>query len=188
MRPVVYYDYTCDDSHRLKLLLDQLEQEPEWKTLSLKEVKRHDDETSFLEGEHISSISVLALAVAHAVRGLDFDRYHSEVFEAFHQEDRRLTVDEILEIAKAAGLDPARFKSSEPNWLTKVAIEHRHAVETLGVFGTPTVVFGPGRLLYVEPSQVPETPKTAAEVWELIERVASRPEISQLERPESPSC
>lgn len=182
MKPVVYFDYTCGDSHRLKLLLDRLGLDVEWKTFSLKENKRHEDEPSLLEGEEISSISVWALALSHAVRGLDFDRYHSTVFDGFHEEGRRLTTDEILGVAEQAGVDPEEFRRYEGEWLRRVASEHRGAVEKLGVFGTPTVLFPDGGKLYVELAHVPETLETAKEVWSLMEQVASRTEIEQLER------
>jgi protein-disulfide isomerase-like protein with CxxC motif len=185
MQPIVYYDYTCSDSHRLKQLFDRLGRKPKWRTFSLKENKRHDDEPSFFEGNEISSISILALALAHSLRDLDFYKFHSEVFDAFHEEGRRLTRDEILLMADKSGLEPASFHKSERDWLARVAAEHRHAVEVLGVFGTPTVILGESQMLYVELAQVPETARAAKEVWSLIEKVASRSEIGQLERPES---
>lgn len=181
--PVVYFDYTCGDSHRLKLLFDQLGQRPEWRTFSLKENKRPEDEPSFFQGDEISSISILGLALAHAVRDLDFYRFHSEIFDAFHEEGRRLTRDEILLAASKSGLEPAAFKKSESKWLARVASEHQHAADQLGVFGTPTVMLGADRMLYIELAEVPETAEAAEEVWNLIENVASRPEIGQLERP-----
>lgn len=148
---IVFYDYTCGDSHRLKLLLDQVGINPEWRTFSLKENKLEEGDSSLFEADEIESISVLALALAHAARESDFDRYHSEVFEAFHQEDHHVTPDELFSLA---GIKAAEFKRRQRDLAAKLAAEHRHAAQDLGVYGTPTVVLEDGSAFYVELEQV----------------------------------
>lgn len=144
---IVYYDYTCGDSHRLKLMLDGLGLDAEWKTFSLKENKLEDGEPSLFDTEEIESISVLALALAHATRGSDFDRYHSAVFEAFHTENHHVTPDELFSLAR---VEPGEVKG----WTAKLAVEHHHATRELGVYGTPTVLLADGSAFYLELEQV----------------------------------
>ncbi|MGH2703524.1 MAG: hypothetical protein ACRDJ4_00060 [Actinomycetota bacterium] len=54
-----------------------------WRTLSLKEFRRPPSEPSLFErdGEGLGSLSIPALALAHAAREADFDGYHEAVFD-----------------------------------------------------------------------------------------------------------
>ncbi len=144
----VYYDYTCPYSYRAARWLRQLGEagrklEVEWKTFSLKEVNRGVGEPSVLDRQRAESVSVLALEPTKAAQvagpGL-FERYHYRVFEAMHDDGRKLEASDLLTIARYAGLDTGRFEVErrEGVWLRRVAEDHREGAERWKVFGTPT--------------------------------------------------
>ena len=57
-----------------------------WRTFSLKEANRDPASSSPLAVPKAESVSVLALALAHAARVAGCDRYHRAVFRAMHEE------------------------------------------------------------------------------------------------------
>lgn len=178
----VYYDYACGDSHRLKLLLDMLDLHPEWKTVSLKEMRRKEEEPSHFDANEIESLSVLALALAHAMRRHDFQRFHNELFDAFHDHRRHLTRDDILKIAEASGLDAKKFESKQRSWLKKLSAEHRAATQRKKVFGTPTIIIDGTDPFYVELQEVPPSAEDAAAVLDSIRRFDSTPFLREVKR------
>jgi hypothetical protein len=177
----VWYDYTCDDSFRMKLLLDRLGQRARWRTVSLKELRRHDDEPTLFSPD-TDSISIFALHVAHAVRHHDFTRFHDDLFNAFHERDAKLEEDDILAIAAESGLDSAEFVNNRPAWLEQLAAEHSEAIEKWGVFGTPTILVDGSSPVYVEISEIPSTRRAAQKIWKAIETVRSTPGIREVKR------
>jgi hypothetical protein len=177
----VYYDYACGDSHRLKLLLDKLDIRPEWKTVSLKEMRQGEDPSLF-DSDEIESLSVLALALAHAMRRHDFQRFHSELFDAFHDHGRHLTRGDILKIAEASGLDVKKFESKQRSWLKKLSAEHHAATQRQKVFGTPTISIDGTTPVYIELQEVPESAKDAAAVLDYIKGFDSTPYLREVKR------
>jgi predicted DsbA family dithiol-disulfide isomerase len=178
----VYYDYACGDSHRLKLMLDRLDVTPQWKTVSLKEMRQAGQEESLFDADEIESLSVLALALAHAMRAHDFERFHNELFDAFHEEDRHLTREEILKIAEASGLEVADFESNQRSWLGKLGAEHHDAVQMKNVFGTPTISVDGATPVYVELQEVPASAEAAEAVLDYITRFADAPHLREVKR------
>lgn len=171
----VYFDYTCRYSYRALHWLDLLpDLTVEWRTFSLKEVNKEEDEPSWLEAESTASLSVLAQALAHAARAVDFDRYHHAVFEAMHGEERRLGEDDFLALAAEAGVDVEAFKADRGQWVARVGGEHYDAVERLGVYGTPTVVLD-GAAAYLRLAEVPRSEKEAMAVVDGLDVIASSP-------------
>ena len=141
----VYYDYTCSYSYKALHWFDRAREadpsfEVRWATFSLKEVNRPPDEPSTLDDPATTSLSVLALALAHAAREADFDRYHRAVFEAMHADLKRLSVEELLGFAAAAGVDVGAFDRDRGSWIARLAAEHRDAVAKWGMYGTPTLL------------------------------------------------
>jgi DSBA-like thioredoxin domain-containing protein len=179
---VVYYDYACGDSHRVKLMLDQLDLRPQWKTVSLKGMRQSEEEPSLFDADEIESLSVLGLVLAHATRAVDFGRFHDELFEAFHQPGHHLTREEILKIAAGAGLDVGEFQSNQRTWLKQLSAEHEEAVHSKKVFGTPTVSVDGGTPIYVELQSVPDTAEVAAATLENIAHFAQASNLRELKR------
>lgn len=172
----VFFDYTCQHSYRLKELLRRISPQAHldvsWKTLSLKEFGRHDDEPSFFDDAELSSFSILVLALAHAVPDIGFDRFHNAMFDAIHAEERELDREDLLEIAEDAGLDRKAFEASRKRWLKAVVKHHREGVERYNAHGTPTVVFGDSIAVYLRFAHPPATDDEARELWESVTAVA----------------
>ena len=138
----IYFDYTCRYSYRALHWLDRVAaarpaMRIDWRTFSLKEVNRPDDVPPYLRAGAEPSVSVLALALAHAAREADFAGYHHTVFEAMHGEERKLGEEDLLAIAKEAGVTDF----DRDRWTTEVGAEHKEAVALRGVYGTPTLIF-----------------------------------------------
>jgi predicted DsbA family dithiol-disulfide isomerase len=161
----VYYDYTCRYSYRALHWLDlareaRPELEVRWATFSLKEVNRDPEEQPWVMATSPPSVSVFALALAHAAREGDFDRYHRTVFEAMHGEERKIGDEELLRFAGDAGVDPEIAASDRGRWVGSVGGEHRDAVARLGVYGTPTIIQGDSGT-YLRLHEVPSSPDAA---------------------------
>ena len=86
------------------------------------------------------------------------------------ESQKRLTAEDLLAIARAAGLDTVRFESEreQARWLEAVAGDYREAVARWGVFGTPTLIFQDELGAYLKFAAVPPTPCEAAEVFDAL--------------------
>ncbi len=192
----IYYDYTCPYSYRALLWLRRLREagrdiELEWKTFSLKEVNRRESGPSLLDQRRVESVSVLALELAKAAQaeGEDvFDQYHRAVFDAMQGEGKRLGEDDLLRIARDAGLDVAAFELGRQRgrWLGDVAGDHFEGVERWHVFGTPTLVFNSEAAAYLKFTEVPTSPSDAAEVFDALLCLARcHPELVEIKYPQA---
>ena len=184
----VFFDYTCPYSYRVLPWIDAVVRADRdvavsWRTFSLKEANRDHDSPSPFDDPEISSISVLALALAQAAREAEFDRYHRSVFEAMHRDGRRLGEGELLALAAAAGVDVATFEQERPRWLTAVAQDHREGVARYGVFGTPSLVLDDGEVVFVKLASTPQRGQELG-LWESLRTVAQCfPELIEIKRP-----
>lgn len=174
-RVEVFFDFTCEFSNRARHWLDGLEGlEVTWRPFSLLEVNRHDGDTGpvFARPEYGDNVSLMALAVFEAVRagGGDTDGYFRQMFSAWHDEhDRygRLSPADLLGFAKTAGIDGFDHDDA----FARVASEHA-AGAALGVFGTPTAVFGEGQVAFVKLDALPEADR-AETLWRSVRDLAA---------------
>jgi 2-hydroxychromene-2-carboxylate isomerase len=169
----VYFDYTCRYSYRAMHWLDRVaaarpDVHVDWRTFSLKEVNRPEDEPPYLRAGAEPSVSVLALALSHAARDADFSRYHHAVFEAMHGEERKLGEEDLLTIAKDAGV----IDFDRDRWTASVGAEHKEAVAMRGVYGTPTLIFG-GAGSYIRLTDFPETDEEALALLDSVAGIAA---------------
>jgi predicted DsbA family dithiol-disulfide isomerase len=192
MQVSCYFDYTCPYSYKALTWLRAArgggaDLEVAWRTFSLKEANRDPGTPSPFDDPGISSVSVLALALAHAARQAagpaDFDRYHLAVFQAMQVQRRRLDERALLELAGAAGVDVAAFDHDRARWLGAVAAEHRQAAGRLGVFGTPTLVLEGGAVIFIKLA-TPPAAGWAGELWQSLCTIARcHPELLEIKRP-----
>ncbi len=184
MQVTIYYDYSCPYSQRAFQWFRRLQEavpglELSWATFSLKEVNRDASTPSPFTGPEISSVSVLALALAHAARQADFDCYHQAVFDAM--QERRVDERNLLAAAADAGVDTGAFDLDRQHWLGHVAEEHGEA-QALGVFGTPTLVFDDA-VAFVKLAELPP-PHDDVELWHSLCVLARcHPELVEIKRP-----
>lgn len=187
----VFFDYTCPYSYRALPWIEAVVQAGRdvavcWRTFSLKEANHDQGTPSPFDDPGISSISVLALALAHAARKAEFDRYHRSVFEAMHRDGPRLGEGELLALSAAAGVDVRTFEQQRPRWLAAVAQDHREGVVRYGVFGTPTLVLDEAEVVFVKLSSTPQRGQELG-LWESLRTVAQCfPELVEIKRPLSP--
>lgn len=183
----VFFDYTCQHSYRLKELLRRVSPienlRVRWKTLSLKEFRRHEHEPSFFEDGDLTSFSILVLALAHAVPETGFDRYHNSMFDAIHAEERELDRDDLLQIAEDAGMDRKAFESLHKRWLKAVIKDHIEGVDKWNAHGTPTAVFDDSTAVYLRFDHPPESDEEAEELWKTVTGVArGHPDLLEFKR------
>lgn len=188
MRLSVYYDYTCGYSYRFWRWIDAcagpLGLDVDWRAFSLREINLDPGAPSLFEDPGGSSVSVLALALSHAARGADFDRYHRDVFHAMHEENLKVSAEDLLDIASKAGVEREAFERERARWTRSAGKDHAAGVAEHGVFGTPTVVLN-GSAIFV---RFAEIPSETSSLFETLERVCVRyPEIIEMKRPARPS-
>ena len=117
-----------------------------------------------------------------------FDCFHIALLKARH-EQRRDTADMniLAEVAESVGLDMTQFHKdlADRRLLTKLAEDHAFAAETLGVFGTPTLVFPQRQAIFLKMSLPP--PEDCLSVFtELHHLVDRRRYIREVKRPNAP--
>ena len=161
----------------------------DWRPFSLEQVNSKTPEVKVWDHPEGRWRGVAALAAAQAARRLDqgrFPGFHMALFEARHLHTRDLADAATLDdLAAAAGYDRAAFaaaRASAEAW-REVGRDHEAAVAR-GVFGTPTVVFGP-HALFVKTQPVPDEESALALLDEVLDLQARAPYLLELKQPES---
>lgn len=110
------------------------------------------------------------------------------LFRAIHEQCMKFTaIDTFVEVAESAGLDTVQFRESmaDRSLLSKLAEDHIFAIETLGVFGTPTLVFPHRQAVFVKMSLPP--PEDSFTVFdELLNLIDRRRYIQEVKRSSLP--
>lgn len=166
----VFFDYTCGFSNRGRHWLDALEEtQLVWRPFSLLEQNARDGRPPVFElAEYADNPSLIALAVHEQVRaqGADLDAYRRRMFTAWHEQPGRLSTADIV----GFGLDAGLRDFDRAAGFAAVASQHSAAAE-LGVFGTPTLVLGPGQVAFVKLDAVPALDR-ARSLWEAVTDLA----------------
>jgi 2-hydroxychromene-2-carboxylate isomerase len=180
----VFFDYTCAFTYRVSRWLDALEVDVVWRPFSLLEIHRSDGGPPVWERPELQdNISLLMLAVHAAVRrgGGDVVQFRRTTFAAWHETDVRLTTDDIVGFAAAAGLDPRHLDL--PAGMADLGREHTAGAQ-LGVFGSPTLLFAPRASVFVKLGEVPPDPQRGSELLASARRFAERhSEALEFKRP-----
>jgi predicted DsbA family dithiol-disulfide isomerase len=160
-------------------ILEQIntKQEPGWK------VWDQPDDYEF------RSLWALRAGEAAKMQGKEaFQKFHMALLRARHE--ARVNIgdrDAIMEVAGTVGLDleKLRVDMEDPAVKDKVVADHLEAVESHGVFGTPTFVFPNGAAAFVKMIKPPEG--KAARVLELLsEMMSEHIYIGEVKRPQPP--
>lgn len=192
----IYYDYTCPYSYRALKWLERVrhasrELVAQWNVFALKEVNRPASAPSVFEETAPESISLLALQLAKAAQAAGaevFERYHTAVFESMQGPGKKLTAQDLQQIARDAGLDIAAFQSGQQAgvWLQQVAHDHREGVARWKVFGTPTLVFDGQVAVYLKFTEIPPSPAQAVDVFDALHCLAQcHPELVEIKYPQA---
>ena len=117
-----------------------------------------------------------------------FQKFHMTLLRARHEERVNVGDREVLmEIAARVGLDLEKFRADMEDQATKdkVTADHLEAVESFGVFGTPTFVFPNGAAAFVKLLKPPEA--RASRALELLaEMMEDHIYIGEVKRPQPP--
>ena len=132
---------------------------------------------------------LLAFCAAEAARRQGeavFAFFHIAVFKARHERMMDIANREvIISIAETVNLDTSQFQRdlNDPRLLDTLARDHTFAVETLGVFGTPTFVFPKNQAVFLKMSPIP-SPEDSLQVFNEVRVIAEgRPSIKEIKRP-----
>jgi len=116
-----------------------------------------------------------------------FSRFHITLLRASHEQRRDIAeIKTLTEVAESVGLEMTQFQKdlTDRTLLTKLAEDHTFAEETLGVFGTPTLVFPEGQAIFLKMS-LPSPPEECLPVFaELSHLVDRRRYIWEIKRPQ----
>lgn len=120
-----------------------------------------------------------------------FNRFHMALLRARHEQRRNIAdVNTLTEVAESVGLEMARFQKDlgDSRLLTRLADDHTFAVERLGVFGTPTLVFPENQAVYLKMT-VPPSPEESLSVFTELHHLADRRRyIQEVKRPQRPKA
>ncbi len=162
-----------------------------WRYFSLEQVNSQEGPEWKLweQSDSYFSKGRLAFHAAEAARrqGPDaFERMHMGLLKARHEDGKSLAERAVvLDVARRAGLDVARLERdlSDRSLLRRLGEDHMHAVETYGVFGTPTLVFANGGAAYLKLRPAPPA-QDAMRVFENLRQfIAGWPFIIEVKRP-----
>ena len=92
----------------------------------------------------------------------------------------------VVEVAEGVGLNMTQFQKdiADRGLLTKLAEDHTFAVETLGIFGTPTLVFPERQAVFLKMSLPPPPQECLSVFTELRHLVDRRRYIQEIKRPQ----
>jgi len=154
------------------------QQEPEWKIWE--------------QAEEYPSRGLRAFQAAEAARRQgksSFDSFHIALLKARHEQRKDIADVGILnQIAKSVNLEMAQFQKdfSDRKLLAKLAEDYTFAVEVLGIFGTPTLVFPEKRAVFLKMS--PPLPEDSLSVFNDVRALAERwQHIQEIKRPQLPN-
>jgi predicted DsbA family dithiol-disulfide isomerase len=192
----LYYDYLCPFVYRASLLLANVGAERSldirWRYFSLTQVNSKDEGWTVWDAPADEKVrGKLAFKAAEAARRQDrFDAYHSALLRARHID--RLDIDDlkvIERVAEDSGLELDRFRGDldDPTIIQALARDHRYAVTTHGVFGTPTFVFPNGASAYIRLAEGSAAADGLGVFDSLVAVAADEPGILEIKRPVRPS-
>ena len=117
-----------------------------------------------------------------------FDTFLLALLRARHEDRRNLEDEEtVIDAAKVAGLDVARFREdlADKALLEDIAKSHTRAAEELGVFGVPTFEFPNGATTFLKTYRPKD--EEAVEMFDALWKVMSTWKyVGEMKRPQPP--
>lgn len=193
----VYFDYTCPWAWGGQVWLYQVQDELgdglriNWRYFPLQQVNAKDADFKIWEQPNDgTNASLRSYQAAQAARKQGDDAYrklHAALFLKRHEEGRNLGQQAVLEAAATeAGLDLDAFRKDlqSDEVFAVVKEDFTHGKGKLGVFGTPTIVFGNDQGAYLKVN-FRDLPKDPVAFWnEFVAIVRDRPEAIEIKRPQ----
>jgi predicted DsbA family dithiol-disulfide isomerase len=166
-----------------------------WRFFSLEQVNSQQGPQWKIweQPEDYPSRGLHAFWAAEAARkqgGNAFDSFHIALLRAKHEQQRDIAdVNTLIEVADSVTLDIPRFQKDLANrqLLARLAQDHSFAVDTLGVFGTPTLVFPESQAVFLKMAS-PPSPEVSLSVFTEVRHFAEeRTNIREIKRPSPPN-
>jgi predicted DsbA family dithiol-disulfide isomerase len=193
----IYFDYLCPYAYYASLWLQDVKAQISgeliinWKYFSLEQVNsQHGSEWKLWEQpDSYPSRGLKAFWSAEVARSQGeelFTTYHYTLYKARHEERKDISsVDTLTDIAKISGLNISNFHDDlrDRRLLAKLAKDHTTAVETLGIFGTPTLVFPQKQAIFLKLSSVPSPDDSLSLFSELYHLADQRRFVLEIKRP-----
>jgi predicted DsbA family dithiol-disulfide isomerase len=194
----VYFDYLCPYAYNAAVWLQRVQEDigskliVSWRYFSLEQANNpHGSQWKIWEQpEDYPSLGVRAFWAAEAARRQGkaaFDRFHIALLRARHEQCRDVSdMETLAELAESVGLEMTQFRKDlvDRQLLTKLAEDHTFAAETLGVFGSPTLVFPERQAIFVKISSPPPPEECLSVFTELHHLVDRRRYIQEIKRPQ----
>ena len=162
-----------------------------WKYFSLEQVNSQQgpDWKIWEQPADYPSLGLRAFWAAEAARNQGeaaFSRFHMVLLTARHEQRRDIAdMNTLTEVAQIVDLDLARFQKDLSNrqLLARLAQDHTYAVEQLGIFGTPTLVFAERQAIFLKIAP-PLPPKECLPFFtELRQLAEKRQNVQEIKRP-----
>ena len=163
-----------------------------WKYFSLEQInnKEGPDWKLWEQPDDYPSRGRNAFRAAEAARAqgeVAFDAFHFALLRARHEEKQDIAdMATLSRVAEGIGLEMDRFQKDlgDRHLLDRLAEDHTFAVKTLGIFGTPTLVFPEQQAVFLKMAPPPSIEEAVA-VFEDVRRLAeSRHQIKEIKRPQ----
>jgi predicted DsbA family dithiol-disulfide isomerase len=195
----IYFDYRCPYVYNASIWLQRVKGDigPEliinWRYFSLEQVNNQQGPQWKIweQPEDYPSRGLRAFWAAEAARSQGeaaFGSFHFALLKARHEQSRDIAdVSTLVEVAEGVGLKMSQFQKdlADRRLLSRLAEDHTFAVETLGVFGTPTLVFPERQAIFLKLSAPPPTEESLALFTELHHLADRRRFIQEIKRPEN---
>ena len=199
----VYYDFLCPYAYEAAVWLERAKAElgdglrVTWRAFPLEQVNADPDLgpdwklwEQPLDADHQGLLALRAAAAA-AEQGDDaFARFHRQVMELRHGQQRTLTRrPSLLRAAAQAGLDLARFERDldDDALAARIGADYAHGQAEHGVFGTPTFVTPDGDSVYVQVRPAPEPADAVPLLLEVLGIARQRPNVREIKRTKRPA-
>ncbi len=166
----------------------------DWKYFSLEQVNSQQGPVwkVWEQAEDYPSRGLRAFWAAESARRQGetaFASFHIALLRARHEQRRDIAdINTLNEVAESVDLKMAKFKKDlrDRRLLAKLAEDHTFAVETLGIFGTPTLVFPEKQALFLKMAP-PPSPEECLPVFDELRHLAEeRQSIQEVKRPQRP--
>lgn len=191
----LYGDFTCPWVYQASLLLKRAEEAAgrplRWtfRYFALDQVnQKNGPDWRLWEHPETPSRGLHAFRAAEAARRQGeeaFERMRWSLMEGRHLRRKEFSEPgDMEEIARAAGLDMARFHKDvrDPAILARLAEDHTRGAK-LGIFGTPTFVFENGSAFFLRITAGAD-PKEALKTWDGLHALfVSQMNIDEVKRP-----
>jgi len=152
-----------------------------WKYFSLEQVNNQQGShwKVWDQPEDYPNRGLLAFRAAEAARQqgeISFSSFHTALLKAKHEQGLEITdINVLIGVAHGVGLEMSQFQKDLNNrsLLVRLVQDHTAAVETLGIFGTPTLVFPGGKSVFLKLASIPP-PSESLAVFDEIRCIAEQ--------------